>query len=141
MKPVVLVACSDTKAPMPCEARRFYQGGVFKLSVEFALSKDWEWAIISAKHGLLMPGDIVNPYDFTVSERAADRGKVAEWAKATKAQLEAKFPKRHFVSLLPERYEACLAEMDFESPLKGLGIGSRQGWLARNSRLKQEDLL
>jgi hypothetical protein len=41
-----------------------YQGNLFKLSVKWIEERNFDgWGILSAKHGLVMPDDILDPYE------------------------------------------------------------------------------
>lgn len=66
-----LVACGGRKATTPQPAKDLYTGGLFKAARAWAeQSPDGAWGIISAKYGILMPDDVVAPYDFTTKNSA-----------------------------------------------------------------------
>ena len=100
---VVLVACSKSKAPAAARARDLYTGGLFRLSVRYAESRGLPWAVLSAKHGLLDPDQVVEPYSHSFSKSAredkADEGYRREWSAKVGAQLRERFPGAKFVSL------------------------------------------
>ena len=65
---VALVACSAGKAAAPCSAREMYTGALFRLSrawVEQRIESGTlqGWGILSAKHGLVDPWQVIEPYD------------------------------------------------------------------------------
>jgi hypothetical protein len=94
---IVLVGCSATKLDVPAPAKDLYEGPIFKMVrrlVEHPSAKrPTAWGILSAKHGLLAPDGVIEPYDlsassFDYSERqdwcdAVVRDVVATWGART----------------------------------------------------------
>lgn len=87
MSRILITSCSATKLGEPAEAAEFYQGQLFKLVKRYAeLSTPRvfaAWAIVSAKHGLVMPSQVVEPYDMSLgslssAERSAWRDRVRQ---------------------------------------------------------------
>lgn len=71
---VGLVACGKTKTPTPSPARALYTGELFRRVSAFAEQTCDAWFILSAKHYLVHPDEILEPYDRTLAEMsAADR--------------------------------------------------------------------
>jgi hypothetical protein len=62
-KTLVILACSQKKGPKPMPARDLYLGSLFKLGRKYAEVNHFDYIIISAKHGLLRPEEIIAPYD------------------------------------------------------------------------------
>lgn len=60
---VCLVACGKTKQNRAVPAKDMYTGDLFKKSRAWAEQNANEWAILSAKHGLLMPDTVIEPYE------------------------------------------------------------------------------
>lgn len=95
---VALVACSATKAPARAPAERLYRGHLFRLAVEWIAQRQDaypRWAILSAEHGLVMPGQELEPYDrpmATVDRRA--------WGARVAAQLRAQFGEHAIYTVL-----------------------------------------
>lgn len=72
MSRVILVACSATKLDHPAPAADLYQGDVFRLLRRIIEHPQMHglysrWGILSAKHGLVMPEQVLAPYDVTLS--------------------------------------------------------------------------
>lgn len=62
-KTLVISGCSKLKQPFACEMTQFYLGDIFKKSLEFAQLNQFDFAVISGKLGLILPGEIVELYD------------------------------------------------------------------------------
>ena len=87
---VVLVACSKTKLNTPAHAQALYKGQLFEKSKAYAkqLVEDGEadaWYILSAKHGLVEPNEILEPYDKTLSNVGSEEK--MEWARGVLMDL------------------------------------------------------
>ena len=134
---VVLIACSKTKASGRMAAKDLYQGALFKKSWEYAKSiidpeKDRIY-ILSAKHHLLHPDDLIETYDTTLVGKKTDY--VKEWAEIVKQQMiEVGLDLENdvFVILAGETYCKCLLKgaikdylANYERPLKGLRQGEQ----------------
>jgi hypothetical protein len=63
MRQLVILGCSKRKLPHAAKARDLYQGALFKAGMAYAGRIGADVAILSAKHGLLHPDDIIAPYD------------------------------------------------------------------------------
>ena len=70
---LVIIPCGGKKAEEPKPAINLYQGSYFKACARFALSiaKPDEIRILSAKHGLLKIGQIIEPYDLRMGQRGS----------------------------------------------------------------------
>ena len=105
---VALVACSKVKlTPAQIErrphqfdifspvgrhavpAQELYQGQLFKLSRAWLESKrpGKEWAILSAKHGLVLPEQMIEPYDLALGDLTWEQQK--RWGQRVRSQLAA----------------------------------------------------
>jgi hypothetical protein len=140
---VYLVACAAGKLDVPSPAKDLYVSDLFSKSrayVESRLGPDDSWFILSAKHGLLNPEDITDPYDLSLnSMKAADR---RLWAKDVIAQFAGHLVSRDVVILAGKKYreriEPSLREcgVAVSVPMEGLGIGSQLQFLKRNASPK-----
>ncbi|OLS15499.1 MAG: hypothetical protein RBG13Loki_0864 [Promethearchaeota archaeon CR_4] len=66
-KTLVILTCSQKKGLKPAAARDLYQGSLFKLGRKFAEVQHFDYMIISAKYGLLLPEQVISPYDQRIS--------------------------------------------------------------------------
>lgn len=144
MKTVVLVGCGKSKRGRAAPAKELYTGPLFLKARAYAERIGNEWGILSAKHGLLMPDEKVEPYDLCLED--LDREELQAWVWRTRFQIVDRWPGRKwtekgYVRLSGERF-VCLAgtlyarafgdpgELTVEFPLKGLGIGRRLRFLS-----------
>lgn len=69
------IACGKSKLTESAEAVHLYTGQLFRRRLEFALARSGKPPrILSAKHGVLDPEQIVEPYDQTLAKkRKAER--------------------------------------------------------------------
>lgn len=136
MARIGFVACSKTKNVVRLPAAALYTSALFRKSLLAALDKSEKVYILSAKHGLLACGDVIDPYDVTLktmrqSERMA-------WGARTGAQLDAVLrPRDTAVLFCGEEYMAPLrTDLDrlnvtVEAPLGALSLGSRLSELGK----------
>lgn len=135
--PLYLIACSAAKAPFPCPARELYRGDLFRKSVDYAEWKGSPWVVLSALHGVLLPDQIVAPYDTTMSDLGKQER--AAWASRVNDALAA-LGHSDLVALAGQSYRQPLLEhprfrhcfpKGLQAPMQGLGIGLQKAWLAR----------
>jgi hypothetical protein len=80
---IILVGCVKTKAPEASPARDLYLSPLFERRRRYAESSGQPWYILSAEHGLLDPGSIIEPYDVYLADQTADyRQAWGEWVAA-----------------------------------------------------------
>ena len=124
-----LVACSASKSPAPAPARDLYLGDLFARSRRYVEALGADWAILSARHGLVEPASVVAPYDQRLGTDKRARG---AWAARVAAQLGELGPGDRVVFLAGRAYRDQLgAELAgrgvaVEAPLSGLGIGHQR---------------
>ena len=130
---VGLVSCSKSKGDTPCAARDLYTSWVFQRSVDYVERECDEWAILSAKHGLVDPDAVLAPYDETLS--GAPKAVREEWNRRVREQIEARYAGKRvrFVLMAGSAYAGCVEGMDVEEPMKGMGTGYRRQWLAQHA--------
>jgi hypothetical protein len=131
-----LVACCKTKLAEPARAEDLYRSPLFRKARAFCLDHYSRWFILSAKYGLVDPGQVIAPYDCTLLDR--DQKARARWGLHVFSQLEALgLAGETFVAHAGKVYVAPLADnLRIETPLAGLGIGQQMAWYlhARPSR-------
>lgn len=97
-----LVGCSKTKAAERCAARDLYTSRNFRAAVADVEARyahldtppDEQtvhgWAVLSARHGVLRPGDVAGPYDLALSNLSKQRR--TRWAHRVALTLEGMIP-------------------------------------------------
>jgi hypothetical protein len=133
---VYLVACVKKKQHGPAAAKHLYVSVWFKNACHYAEASHCPWFIVSAKHGLLAPDEILMSYEKTLNTMAITARK--EWAMHVLAQLYKAVPHiRRVVFLAGERYREFLADelrnrhILVSVPMRGLAIGKQLSWLKR----------
>lgn len=127
---VALVSCSGPKLGHPDFAFRLYTSPLFVLASRWA--RDWRnaegWAILSAKHGIVMPGQVIEPYNTRITRTTA-----ADWSAMVADQIEARWkPEVRLIVLAGADYLGWIQGVPnpVEQPLQGLQIGQRLQWLS-----------
>ena len=134
MRSICLVACVGKKRRYGCSAEWIYQSPWFRLASKYARSGFDEWFILSAKHGLLRPGERILPYDEMLSgKKKAEREQWGKWV--FECFLREIKPGVNVTILAGNLYREFLeqhllgAGIDVSVPMRGLGIGQQLAWL------------
>lgn len=137
---IVLVGCTQTKAAYPSTAETLYRSPLFKASRLWAITNGKRWAILSARHGIVWPEQVLEPYDETWARTGRNVHAVRAWGFRVQAELchlakEGK-PARcavlaGFTYTRPLRNVGAIR--GFDEPLAGLSIGHRLRWLNENT--------
>lgn len=77
---VLLVSCGKRKSNVMCQAQDMYNSPRFQKLKSIAEKCELQWFIMSAKHGLLSPDCIIEPYDKCLANCSIEYQK--HWAKA-----------------------------------------------------------
>jgi hypothetical protein len=85
---VVLIASSGATAAHPQPVARLFESPQFAAARERAVSSGHPWFVLSAKHGLLDPDDVVGPFEMQIGDQAS--GYRATWGEWVVAQLAAR---------------------------------------------------
>ena len=132
---VLLLGCVSEKGPAAVAAQDLYVSTLFRLRRAFAETLGSPWFILSAKHGLVRPDEMLAPYDVRLSNlSAADR---RAWGDRVFAQLHAAvapLPGRvfefhagsHYVEAVKPHLEKVGAVVVW--PLQGLRLGEQLHW-------------
>ena len=129
---VALIACSKTKKDKPAPASALYDSTLFNLSYQYARARQPDAIyVLSAKHGLVPEGTVIDPYDETLHGKSAQE--IRKWA----GQVLDSIGSRHDVSdtrfliLAGRKYRKNLVPElpSCEIPMAGLGIGERLHFL------------
>lgn len=137
MRTLVLVGCGKLKLPHAAPSKDLYIGPLFKKARAYAELVGDEWAILSAKHGLVLPGTVIEPYDETMDQKT----KVGRtfWGTTVLTSIRKILPRGERVKCICLASEAYLEfwgmdldlrdSLTIEKPLEGLGIGERLQFL------------
>jgi hypothetical protein len=145
MKTLVLVACAQRKLDHPAKASELYTSQWFDAAKCYAVIMGNAWRILSAKHGLLHPETIIEPYDESLNTRAAAERQ--GWAVRVSKALREQFPADQWklIILAGKAYREPLVGMletygyKVEVPMQGLGIGQQIKWLNYHLHLELTD--
>ena len=71
---IYLVSCVGQKLKTPAPARDLYTSVWFRKARSYVESTGLPWSVLSAKHGVVHPDEVIAPYDLTLnSMKVADR--------------------------------------------------------------------
>lgn len=133
---VALVGCVKKKRSEAAPAADLYTSPLFRKSRAYAERHADAWFVLSAKHGLLRPEEVVEPYDETLA--TAGVGQRRAWAAMVREQMAGAGlggPGTTLVWLAGERYrdqlQPLLADCEHQGPLDGMKMGERLRWLNR----------
>lgn len=135
---VIVVACGAAKASERRPAMDLYTGSLFRAARRAALADGRAWLICSAEHGLLTPGQLVDPYDRALADTPADIARLAGVLAGQRHLLAAAAgrPDPGVEAWTPARYTAALAAGGIDvrrTPLAGRGLGAQIGWLTNHA--------
>jgi hypothetical protein len=137
---IALISCSKQKAATARSAKDLYTSSLFTKSRAFVETAKLPWFILSARHGLIAPDQIIEPYDETLNTMPIE-GRRA-WAHRVGAEIVGRLPRDSELLLFAgERYSEFLVPLLKRSsylvvqPLKGLPLGRR---LARLDEMRRE---
>jgi hypothetical protein len=139
MKTIVLVGCGKSKLAHKALAKDLYTGLLFRKSRAWAERHGDEWAILSAKHFLLMPGQVIEPYERKLKGLAGDY--LRQWIWNTNWFIRSRWKvwerEVRFICLAGKEYAQAFnspllgdVRIKAEFPLEGMGIGKRMQWLS-----------
>ena len=140
---VGLVGCASSKLQRPAPARELYTSQLFRKASAYAAATCDRWYILSAKHGLVHPDTVLEPYDVKLGANRLDTPPIHDWAERVRVQLAeeladvADVADVLLVALAGEQYRTVLrpwlgaagCRWPFEIPMLGMGIGQQLGWL------------
>lgn len=134
---VGLVSCSAGKLAVPAPACVLYNSQLFKAASWYASKHYDAWYILSAKHGLVKPNTVLEPYNVTLNNMSVVERHT--WTMDLIVQMRLEFADDdvlyvHAGELYCDwtgAYWATSCPWDINVPLRGMGIGQRLGWYKR----------
>src|SRR4051812_24833351 len=107
MSRICLVACASSKLDYSAPAGELYASTLFLKSRAWAKKFCDRWYILSAKHGLLDPTQVIEPYNITLNDMRVDERK--RWsAKVLNELLKLTTSSDHIVFLAGNNYRKYL---------------------------------
>lgn len=134
---MIVVGCGKSKLDRPAPAAELYTGSLFRAARRYCEARGEPWVIASGKLGLVLPGEVVEPYDqrAPMSKSGAKR-----WARVCVECLLRVAGGPVFVELLagkayaePLAVELWRAGCANAEPLARMGMGKRLSWLTRSA--------
>lgn len=98
--PIVLIGCGRHKKKSPTLARDLYTSARFKTSKTIAKNIEANFFVLSAKHGLLEPDQLVEPYDVDIS--ALNEDEKNQWADSVLKSIS-RFRNGATITILAEK--------------------------------------
>jgi cytoplasmic iron level regulating protein YaaA (DUF328/UPF0246 family) len=135
-KKIILISCVKQKESIPLQARSLYISDWFKKASHYASQNSNEWYILSARYGLVLPTQIIEPYNITLKSMSNQERK--NWADRVWITLKPLImPGDNVVFLAGKIYRENLIDpiiksgCNVEIPMEGLRIGKQKSWLNR----------
>lgn len=126
--PLAIISCSKSKRPGRQRVLELYTGELFKLAAAAAEVLADRWVVISGRHGVLHPEDIIESYDEAVMSKS--RRQREQWGQHVSRQLKLILPTlqgSQVLSFVSAPYQEFLdlsgVGASFFCPLQGLAIG------------------
>ena len=89
LKTLGLISCTKAKQTYLCKAREMYSASdLFRKAYKYCTANYTRVAILSAKYGLLLPNDIIDPYNLTLNEMSTEE--VKAWSEKVFRQMTSK---------------------------------------------------
>jgi hypothetical protein len=132
---IILIGCVKSKQSAPLPARDLFASPLFSRRRSYAELSMRPWFILSAKHGLVEPDEILAPYDTYLPDQSAIyRTAWGEWAVARLEHLLGDLRGRvvhvHAGVAYVEPLRIPLARRDaiLRHPVEGLAMGEQLAW-------------
>jgi hypothetical protein len=106
---VCIISCTAHKRDARIPAENLYSSDLFYKSRRFAQANFDSWLILSAKHGLIKPDQVIEPYDCNLSSlSASERAKLSKRVSRQASLLS--LQEKRTTSICGEDYEDLLDE-------------------------------
>lgn len=138
--PLYLVSCVSQKSGAAAPARDLYQSDWFRKARAYVEALGARWMILSAKHGLLEPSKVIEPYDTMLAAQSKRQREV--WGCWVVDELLYHVADTGQIVILAGSVyrDAILSSQLFRArgyraavPMEGLGIGEQKAWLIRET--------
>lgn len=141
---LVLIGCVKGKRGVPSPAKALYVSALFDKERAYAERTGIPWFILSAKHGLVAPDEVLEPYELRLSTTPRDYRR--RWAAQVIGQLRDAFGPvtglnveihagAAYSNAIEEHLRAAGANVVL--PLVGLTLGERLRWYGSNAQSQE----
>jgi hypothetical protein len=142
VKTVVLVGCGKSKLDHAAPAKDLYTSSLFKKARAYAEREGDAWAILSAKNFLVMPDEVIEPYEQEMGKLDPDRRR--QWQIHVNYSVRSRWPQEdwRYVALVGELYKIGFqwpSMLPTEYPLDGMMIGERLQFLTPSGGRARND--
>ena len=128
------MSCVGRKQVIAAPAKDLYRSNWFVKARAYAEAVSSQWFILSAKHGLVQPDEVILPYEQTLNTMTiSDR---RNWAHRVQRQMDPRMLNAALIIVLAgSRYREFLMDylrhraLTVEVPMAGLRIGDQLKWL------------
>lgn len=127
---LVVVACAKQKLTVAAPASELYTSPLFALSWGWARDTGHQVAILSARHGVIRPEEVLEPYDTFLG--SLGRAEVERLADHVRGQLSSMDSERIIVlggSGYVDLVRRAAPAAEVIDPMHGLSLGHRLRWL------------
>ena len=132
---IILVGCVKSKLSHPASVSDLYTSALFRKARAFAEQARVPWFVLSAKHGLVEPSQVLEPYDLQMSRTSRDYTRtwgihVLQQLQDAVGPLAGKRIEVHAGAAYVNAIRAGLVSVRAQVlvPLEGLGLGERLSW-------------
>lgn len=137
---LIIIGCGKDKLDRRAPAQDLYTGQLFQARRAYAEAQGHPWMIISAKYGLLLPTEEIDPYDLSLGSTGrlykellrrlvATQWRQLPYAGPAGVELHAGRPYRWLLyESICDTYPRPCDAPDFTIPLDGMGIGEQKRW-------------
>ena len=137
-----LIGCVKQKQKLAAPAKELYTSTLFRSARAYAEGRATKWFILSAKHCLLSPETVIDPYELTLKDLA--KPERLEWAKRVLKELVPHLRDTKEVEIIAgvdyrEHLVGLLKEQGIEvsEPLARYGLGMQISWLREHTSPKK----
>lgn len=134
-----LVGCVKTKRGARTPARDLYVSPLFRGRRRYVEATCGRWFVLSARHGLVRPDEVLTPYDETLTDRSTARRRA--WATSVLESLDETVPDHRALTYEVHAGAAyrdyglveglCRRDAAVEVPTMGLSQGEQLAFYAR----------
>ncbi|MEW9667455.1 DUF6884 domain-containing protein [Ammoniphilus sp. 3BR4] len=139
---IALIACVKQKKEGRHMASELYTSAWFVKVREYIEQSNFDqWYILSAKHHLISPTDVIESYPEHLNQYKKQQ--IDEWAQITAQQIKDQHLEgEQLVIFGSEKYRSLLLylpDSQVEEPFKGMGISQQMAWMHQQTAGKPDE--